>query len=214
MTTVSPFVQTAKQLPTALPIFPLPGAVLLPHGHVPLNIFEPRYLKMIEDALAAEHLVGMIQPVDENTPPQLASVGCAGRIIRYEETSDGRLEILLMGVCRFRIEEELPCLRGYRLVKPAWQEFTADCSTATAPDTGDILKFKGVLRHYLKTAEIELEATIIDKLSIEDLVNSLIAFLPMANTDKQILLESSNLATRVRTFSALLQEDHAQEVRH
>ena len=114
------------QLPDVLPVFPLANAVVLPGGYLPLNIFEPRYLNMVQDAMEGHRLVGMVQPRDDSTKPELYQVGCAGRVTRYYETQDGRLEIVLSGLCRFRIGEELSTTRGYRLIKPDWSEFEID----------------------------------------------------------------------------------------
>ncbi len=99
--------QQFEQLPDTLPVFPLTNAVVMPGGHLPLNIFEPRYLNMLQDAMERHRLIGMIQPRDESPNPDLYSVGCAARITRYEETNDGRLEVSLTGLCRFEIKEEL-----------------------------------------------------------------------------------------------------------
>src|SRR5246127_1185702 len=109
-------------LPITLPIFPLPGVLLLPHGRLPLRIFEPRYLAMTRDALAGDRLIGMVQPSDPNQPaagnPPVYPTGCAGRITSFSESDDGRFLITLTGLCRFRIREELPLLKGYRRVVP------------------------------------------------------------------------------------------------
>lgn len=214
MHTPSPFAQNFDRLPATLPLFPLGGAVLLPHGHLPLSIFEPRYLNMIEDAMSTDHLVGMIQPVDEQSPPMLAQVGCAGRIVRYEETRDGRLEILLNGICRFEIREELKTVRGYRLAKPYWNNFKVDTVEAKPPSAEQMLMFKGVLRYYLQEFEIEFENGLLDKLCTEDMVNSLIGFLPLDNDSKQILLEAPSLPERIKTFTAILQAGEQSQTKH
>ena len=120
----SPFSQPFELLPTTLPVFPLSSAVVLPRGLLPLNIFEPRYLNMIKDAMQGEQLIGMIQPQDNKTGSTLVKVGCAARIIRYEETSDGRLEILLAGLCRFEVREEISSMRGYRLIAVSYTHLT------------------------------------------------------------------------------------------
>ena len=118
MSRLSPFVQPFEQLPPTLPVFPLSSAVVLPATNLPLNIFEPRYLNMVQDAIESHRLIGMIQPRYDTANPGLYQVGCAGRITRYAETNDGRLEIALTGLCRFTIGEELSTTCGYRLVKP------------------------------------------------------------------------------------------------
>ena len=118
MKEMPPFAQTFAQLPNSLAIFPLNGAVVLPRGSLALNIFETRYLKMVQDAMKSSQLIGMIQTKDELKPPSLYEVGCAGRIVRYTETTDGRLEILLRGLCRFSIDEELSCCLLYTSPSP------------------------------------------------------------------------------------------------
>src|SRR6202140_3067834 len=121
-------------LPTILPIFPLTGVLLLPRGRLPLNIFEPRYLAMTQDALGGDRLIGMVQPSDPQndnrgggqTNPSVYPIGCAGRITAFSETDDGRYLITLTGVSRFRIRDELPLLRGYRRVVADWARFAGD----------------------------------------------------------------------------------------
>ena len=116
-----------ERLPRALPIFPLPGTIVLPRADLPLNVFEPRYLNLVADALAGSRLVGMIQPdPDGGGERHLCRTGCAGRITQYRETADGRIEMILSGVCRFELGEELPTVRGYRLVVPDWDRFASD----------------------------------------------------------------------------------------
>ena len=210
----TPFTQRFEQLPASLPIFPLPGAVLLPFAHLPLNIFEPRYLNMVNDALQSDRLIGMIQPIDDDAHPALSQVGCAGRIVRFEETRDGRFEILLSGVARFHVEEELTSVRGYRLVRPNWSPFEQDLQSPADAPTDQILLFKGVLRNYLQQVELSVDADILDKLNIGDLVNGLVGFLPLDNDSKQILLESDSLEDRLKSFTAILQNLDAQLVQH
>src|SRR5215470_5745629 len=123
-------------LPSILPIFPLPGVLLLPRGRLPLNIFEPRYLAMTRDALAGERLIGMVQPTDPRVVgdnPPVYPIGCAGRITSFSETDDGRFLITLSGSSRFRFREELPLLEGYRRVVPDWHEFARDLENEEEP---------------------------------------------------------------------------------
>lgn len=214
MKKLTPFSPSFDELPATLPVFPLSGAVLLPRGHLPLNIFEPRYLKMVDDSLSNSRLIGMIQPASEANPPELCNVGCAGRITRYEETSDGRMEILLSGICRFEITSELDNLQAYRLVQTNWAPFEQDMSPSEMPSAEQTMAFKGALRNYMQDAQIEFELDIIDKLELEDLVNSLVSFLPLDNASKQILLEADSLPNRVKTFMAILQAGDLSEVRH
>ena len=126
MKELSPFMQTFDRLPATLPIFPLHNAMMFPGGNLPLNIFEPRYVNMLQDAMRSDQLVGMIQSRDESGKPDLFKVGCAGRVTRYEENDDGRIEIILTGLCRFQVQEELASTRGYRLIVPDWSAYACD----------------------------------------------------------------------------------------
>ncbi|HVG82668.1 MAG TPA: LON peptidase substrate-binding domain-containing protein, partial [Methylomirabilota bacterium] len=124
-----PFLPRFEDLPQTLPIFPLSGVLLLPRGKLPLNIFEPRYLAMTEEALKSDRLIGMVQPMEEGAAgdqPPVFPIGCAGRITQFAETEDRRYLITLTGICRFRIERELPLFCGYRRVAPDLSEFQAD----------------------------------------------------------------------------------------
>src|SRR6185503_8896833 len=119
-----------SDLPDILPVFPLAGVLLLPRAHLPLNIFEPRYLNMVRDALERrDKLIGMIQPSDPRSglyEPPLFKIGCAGRVVESSDTPDGRILINLVGVCRFAIAEEIDGVKGYRRVRPDWQPFRGD----------------------------------------------------------------------------------------
>lgn len=216
----TPFTQQPGALPATLPVFPLTGAILMPFGHLPLNIFEPRYLNMVNDALSTHRLIGMIQPIDNESAanagsePELSHVGCAGRIVRYEETRDGRLEILLAGLSRFTVTEELSSVRGYRLVRPDWTPFTTDMESVQSPPADQVLLFRGVLRHYLAESGLEIDSELLDKLAIEDLVNSLVSVVPLAPMDKQLLLEANSLTDRLKSFTAILQEQSGQSLQH
>lgn len=214
MSQLSPFMQSFGELPDSLPIFPLPNVVLLPRGHLPLNIFEPRYLSMVNDSLAGDRLIGMIQPTDDASPPSLSSVGCAGRIVRYEETNDGRMEIVLTGLCRFQITSELRGTRGYRIVQPNWNGYKSDYTPPEEPDPQSVMLFKGVLRQYFNENRIDVEEGVLDKLHIEDLVSSLLSFLPINQDDRQILLEARGLPERLKNFTAILQSPAEDKLRH
>lgn len=203
----SPFMQRFDELPNSLRIFPLPNAVFLPGGHLPLNIFEPRYLNMVRDAMRSDQLVGMIQPLENSPPFDLYSVGCAGRITRYEEKNDGRIELVLSGLCRFEIEEELATTRGYRMITPAWNRFKSDLAAAIAPEARTTLQFKTALQAYLQRNDIQADWQMLDALNVEDLSNSLLSYLPLDPSDKQILLEADGLAHRLTVFTAILEGD-------
>ena len=145
--------------PETLPLFPLEGALLLPGGQMPLNIFEPRYLAMVDAALAGDRLIGMIQPRDDERAekPVLYDAGCAGRITSFAETGDGRYLINLTGTRRFRLAEEIAADRPYRMARPDWSAFGADGEpdvTVDAVDRDDLLD---ALRDYLDTEQLEVE---------------------------------------------------------
>jgi Lon protease-like protein len=210
----SAFIQPFDQLPDTLPVFPLSNAVVLPGGELPLNIFEPRYLNMVQDAMKTQHLIGMIQPRDDSSVPELYNVGCAGRITRYAETSDGRIEIVLSGVCRYRVSEELKTARGYRLVVPDWSDYQGDYESQQVQQD-DIWRFKLALRHYFERHNIDIDWDMLDKLDIETLANSLVGALTLRPEDKQLLLEAANIEQRVSVFMAILDtEQDAPAQRH
>lgn len=206
MNNASTFAQTFEQLPNTLPIFPLRNAVFLPGGFLPLNIFEPRYLNMVQDAMRSDQLIGMIQPRDDDEQSSLYDIGCAGRIIRYEETNDARMQILLAGLCRFTIGLELPTTRGYRIIQPNWSKFADDFITPPQPDAEALLSFKGVLRAYLEQNELKVDWQQLEEIDTEDMVNSLFNALPIAAQDKQILIETNTLAKRIVAFTAILKD--------
>ena len=195
-----------SDLPHGLPIFPLPGVLLLPRGRLPLNIFEKRYLAMFDDALGGERLIGMIQPSDAraNDPsPALFSVGCAGRITSFSESGDGRYLVALDGVARFRITEELPLHRGYRRVTPDWSPFGADL----AEDTGTVDRHRLIelLQAYFRQQSLSANWDAIGQAPDERLVTSLAMICPFEPPEKQALLEAGCLSDRARLMMSLLE---------
>jgi Lon protease-like protein len=193
-------------LPSELPVFPLSGAVVMPGVQLPLNIFEPRYLNMVQGALASDHLIGMVQPLDNETFDKghaLHSIGCAGRITSYSETNDGRIVLVLTGLCRFEIAEELPMRDGYRRIRPAWQRFETDYE----PDTGDMNdreRFMGSLRAYCDRREVEVPWDDLGKMADGELVNLLCTHLPLGPEDKQALIETADLRERATLMRGLM----------
>src|SRR6185312_16039069 len=148
-----------SDLPQTLPIFPLTGVVLLPHSALPLNVFEPRYLAMVDDALSGNRLVGMIQPTESEEDvlkPRLSEVGCAGRVISFRETEDNRYLITLAGVCRFRVKEEVPVLSPYRQVACDFSPFATDLVQSEA---GDFPRDRllAALKHYLSHRDMKAD---------------------------------------------------------
>ncbi len=194
-------------LPDILPIFPLPGVLLLPRGRLPLNIFEPRYLAMTRDALAGERLIGMIHPLDpvlrEANPP-VYPVGCAGRITSFTETEDGRYLITLTGISRFRIRAELPLVEGYRRVVPDWDEFRRDLDSEAEGDFDRDRLVKG-LRAFFHKHGIAADWEAVAKTPGERLVTSIAMICPFEPSEKQALLEAPNFAERARLLCAIVE---------
>jgi hypothetical protein len=201
----SPFDPRFEALPAVLPIFPLPGALLLPGGRLPLNIFEPRYLNMVRDALAGPRLIGMVQPSKDSDEPGGAEVfrtGCAGRIVAFQETEDGRYLITLAGLLRFDIARELPLEEGYRRVEPDFARFRDDLSE----DTEDIDRegLLEALRAYFEKTGLDGDWAAVEKAAAETLVTSLAMACPFDPPEKQALLEAKTLAERAETLIAIL----------
>ena len=205
-----PFQPSFEDLPAELAIFPLPGALLLPGSVLPLNIFEPRYLNMTLDALGAGRLIGMIQPRQERDTDALYAVGCAGRIIAFQETTDGRLLINLKGLCRFTISDELDMVGGYRRVEPNWQSFRADLEddAVSGFDTTALTESAG---RYLKANNIECDWRQLQQLSAVELTNFLAMRLPLKPASKQILLEASGVDERAKSLMAITEMSLVEE---
>ncbi len=207
----------SRHLPEPLPIFPLTGTLLLPANWLPLNIFEPRYLAMVEDAMAGGKTIGMIQPLEprqDNAPPyevlleeiedhpRLYRVGCAGRIERYEPQPDGRFMILLRGVSRFRVESELPLHRGYRRVVPDFSGFARD--EAEGSVLLDPRRLLSAVRAFAGRQGLEFDDEVLDALPGIALLNGLSVALPFRSGEKQALLEAETPAEREEMLLTLL----------
>jgi Lon protease-like protein len=212
--TRSPFFPKFTDLPDDLPVFPLAGAVVMPGVQLPLNVFEPRYLNMVEDALAAHHLIGMVQPVGETSfaeTPDIHRVGCAGRITSYSETNDGRVVMVLTGVCRFEIRSELDTRRGYRRVRPSWERFAGDYhEDETRLAHRD--SFLNSLRAYTSLRGVEIPWDDVKAMGDADLVNLLCAHLPLGPDDKQALIETLDLRDRAELMRGLMDMSSASSV--
>lgn len=208
-TTLSATAYAPSTLPDVLPIFPLAGVILLPRARLPLNIFEPRYLSMVEDTLATSgRLVGIIQPhMPEGlsgVAPPVYSVGCAGRITSFDETDDGRYLIGLTGVVRFEVKEELPLEQLYRRVRPCWEKYGDD---QTQPDetSFDRDKLLPVLQNYFRLKQIEADWKAIQNTPGELLISSLAMICPLEPNEKQALLEAVGLKERAALLTSLLE---------
>lgn len=204
--TRSPFFPQFADLPDEIPIFPLAGAVVMPGVQLPLNIFEPRYLNMVNDALAGQRLLGMIQPTSDTLSdevPQIHRIGCAGRITSYSETSDGRIVMVLTGICRFQVRKELPELHGYRRVSADWERFVTDAHDEPEP-IGDRPGFVGSLKTFCTLRGVEIPWDDVEKMADGDLVNLLCAHLPLSPEDKQALIETIPTAERAGLMRGLM----------
>lgn len=194
-------------LPETIPIFPLPGALLLPRSRLPLHLFEPRYLAMLDDVLKTSHrLIGMVQPYDApGSSGKLHSIGCAGKLTAFSETEDGRYMITLSGASRFRIVEEVEGFTPYRRCKVNWQGFERDLG-ATEKDPGfNRENFMKVLDRFLNDQGLSTDWESLGEAEDELLINSLSMLCPFAPEDKQALLEAPSLETRRETLQTLIE---------
>ena len=205
-----------EDLPNVLAVFPLPGALLLPRGQMPLNIFEPRYLAMIDDAFrSGTRIIGMIQPdpahpgQDENKP-QLFHVGCVGRVSQLAESGDGRYLIQLTGVARFRIEEELALGTPYRQCRVTYQPFIDDFTARKGEDEVDRKALLRTLADFLKANNLKADWGGIENAPNEALVNALAMMSPYGAAEKQALLEAPNLKTRAEILIAVTEIELAK----
>ncbi len=208
-----PFDPSFERLPKTIPIFPLSGALLLPHSRLPLNIFEPRYLNMTADALRGERIIGMVQPLDPEAVGETVAVyptGCAGRITQFSETDDGRYLITLAGLCRFRIVEELAMCNGYRRVVPDWRRFAADLAEE-ADAAIDRRRLVDRLRIYFSARGIDADWQEIEETSDHRLVTTLAMICPFEPREKQALLDCRTVAERSETMIALMEMAQATD---
>ncbi|MEJ2309131.1 MAG: LON peptidase substrate-binding domain-containing protein [Gammaproteobacteria bacterium] len=197
-----PLIQTFDKLPEQLPIYTLENA-LLPGGELPLELSEPADLALFLSALKTDQLIGMVQPQRNNPQQKTYQTGCAGRIRQYRERKDGRLNVMLTGVCRYRILEELPQRDGYTLARVDWSGFENDYETE-AVEPRVIEGFKANLRDYFDRNKMQVDWEVLDKLPIEQLVNNLVLVLNLDIDSKQRLLESPTVSHRLELFSNLI----------
>ncbi len=221
---MSVFDPTVEDLPEDIPIFPLTGVLMLPRTQLPLNIFEPRYLNMITDALGEGRMIGMLQPRkpgsetpdqedaetiigadDEPDQPYVFPIGCAGRITRFEESDDGRFLINLKGVARFKIAEELPVRDGYRRVMADWSAFHADLIEPDEASPLDKKRLMTALKPYFEAQEIDANWDAVHDTPSERLINSLAMICPFEPLEKQALLEAETLADRLDVLTSLVE---------
>jgi Lon protease-like protein len=197
-----PLIQPFDKLPEHLPVYTLENA-LLPGGELPLELSEPVDLALFLSALRTDQLIGMVQPRRNNPEAKIYETGCAGRIRQYRERKDGRLNVMLTGVCRYRIVEELPQKDGYTLARVEWSGFENDYETEAVEPTV-IEGFKQNLRDYFDRNRMQVDWEVLDKLPIEQLVNNLVLVLDLDIDSKQRLLESPTVSHRLELFSNLI----------
>ena len=195
-----------SDLPETIPLFPLPGALLLPRSRLPLNIFEPRYLDMVTDAMSGDRLIGMIQPepgTEKQDRPPLLRVGCSGRITAYAETADDRFLITLTGVSRFAILEELDADTPYRQAHVDFHPFAVDLVADLGSGEVNRPALLKAFRDYLNANDMKADWDQVDAASTEVLVNTLSLLAPYPPQEKQALLEAPDLKTRADVLVAL-----------
>lgn len=203
----------ATDLPSTIPVFPLSAALLLPRGRMPLNIFEPRYLAMIDDQIGGDRLVGMIQPaldgsLRDDGEPQLCQVGCIGRLTSLTETGDGRYLVSLEGICRFRVVDEPAGRTPYRQcsIVPFLADLEEDMSGRDVNRTALLQAFKA----YLKANDLDADWDSVSRADNDTLVNALSMMSPYGPAEKQALLEASDLKTRAETLIAITEIELAR----
>jgi Lon protease-like protein len=213
----NPFEPSFEQLPDTLPIFPLSGVLLLPGGKLPLNVFEPRYLAMVFEALAGHRMIGMVQPLqpggyagdgmptDDGRPP-VHRIGCAGRIVSFNETEDGRLLLALSGVSRFEIVRELDLAQGgYRRVSSVFSPFRADLDHADDDVELDRERLMAGLAAFFRSRNLSTDWDAVKQAADANLVASLSMVLPFGPAEKQALLEAADSTARAKLLVAFLE---------
>jgi uncharacterized protein len=203
-----------SDLPEMLPVFPLPGALLLPRGQMPLNIFEPRYLAMVDDALKTSRLIGMVQPEVSEVPRAkskgLFDVGCVGRITQFAETGDNRYVISLTGVARFKIVEEMTVLTPYRQCRVSFEPFLSDFVPRSGEEEVDRPAVLASLKNFVEANQLQIDWKGISSASNEALVNALCMMAPFGPREKQALLEAADLKTRAELLVAITEIELAR----
>jgi Lon protease-like protein len=204
----------AEDCPPVIPVFPLTGVLLLPRGQMPLNIFEPRYLAMIDDAIRTHRIIGMIQPEPETgrqpeTPP-LLHVGCIGRITQLAETGDDRYILTLTGIARFRIVEELSVTTAYRQARVTYDEFAVDFTARAGEEEVDRAGLLKALRAFAKANDLKIDWKGVNEAPNEALVNALSMMCPFGPREKQALLEAPSLKNRAEVLVAITEIELAR----
>lgn len=194
-----------ENLPQALPVFPLPCVLLLPRGQLPLNIFETRYINMVDEALQTNRMIGMVQPrTEEDHITEIYDTGCAGRITEFSETEDGGYLITLTGICRFKVVEEIEAKQGFRRVHPDWVPFRDDFQEEDCLGL-DRDSLKSLLQSYFKKQDLSCDWDAIDEAPDERLMTCLSMICPLDAREKQALLETVCCHERAKKFMTMLE---------
>ncbi len=197
-----------SDLPSVVPLFPLPGALLLPRARLPLHLFEPRYLAMLDDVLkSSDRLIGMIQPRDVpgSNEKRLHAIGCAGRVTAFSETEDGRYMITLTGISRFRVAREVEEFSPYRRAEVDWAPFNRDLGAQESDPEFQRKPFLALLGRYFQAQELSTDWGSLKEADDELLINSLSMLCPLPPEDRQALLEAPTLTTRRETLVTLFE---------
>ncbi|HEY5226634.1 MAG TPA: LON peptidase substrate-binding domain-containing protein [Methylovirgula sp.] len=201
------------EVPNVIAVFPLTGALLLPRGELPLNIFEPRYLAMVDDAIRSHRVIGMIQP-DANASysdaPGLLPIGCAGRITQLAETGDGHYLLTLTGISRFRILEEIPAMTAYRQCRIDFSDFRTDFTPRMGENAVDRDSVLRTLRDFAEVNQLQIDWNSIHDAPNEALVNALAMMSPYGPREKQALLEAPDLKARAEVLVAITEVELAR----
>ena len=203
----NPFAPEFKTLPESLAIFPLSSAFVLPSGQLPLNIFEPRYIQMIDDAMRGNRLIGMILPkADQGSAkvPALEKTGCAGKIVDFSETGDGRYLITLSGVYRFDVAEELTTSKMYRMVQPDWAPYENDIKASGCLGLNRE-KLMPLLKDFFKQHKMECSWEAIEDATDGKLITCLSMICPLEHQERQALIEAKNCKSRAELFMGILE---------
>ena len=202
-----------KNLPQTMPVFPLESAVMFPNTYLPLNIFEPRYLKMIDYSMSQKNrLIGMIQPKksrDKNKNVDLYNVGCAGRIIKFEETEDSRYLITLKGVSRFNLLSDITNKDNFREAKVNWNQFIEDLNQEGSKDS--FVSLKKVLKDFFKLKKMKVNMEIIEACNDYNFVDQITMICPLALEEKQLLLETKSITKRNNLLKSIIEGYSSQQ---
>jgi uncharacterized protein len=206
--------QSPSEIASVIPVFPLSGALLLPRGQMPLNVFEPRYVAMIDMALATHRIIGMIQPMEDDDGPHIApklySVGCAGRITQIAETGDGRYVLSLTGISRFRVARELGVMTPFRQCEVDYAPFAADLEPRAGEEAVDRKALLGALKAFGERNDMPIDWDSVNEAPNEALVNALSMMSPFGAKEKQALLEAPDLKTRADVLVAITEMELAR----